>query len=120
MFQLILMPRVNSAQHSDRSGRRQVAPPAAYLAQAHFGLGDRLPLPHRLSASSRRWESSPGPSAGESPPTGMTYPYTVATGAGCTGHTRSMLPGHSQGTRRFKRHGDHRVFVVEALGIEPG
>ena len=31
----------------------------------------------------------------------------------------AVLGGREAGTATFKKYGDHRVFVVEALGIEP-
>jgi hypothetical protein len=50
---------------------------------------------------------------------GAISSYLVPPGAGDLGHTRPMLPGHMQGTGRFKRHSDQRVVVVEAPEIEP-
>src|SRR5262249_8917519 len=34
-------------------------------------------------------------------------------------HSSPTLPRHSQCTQKRERHGDHRVCLVEALGIEP-
>lgn len=114
-------------------GIRGADAPPSYLHSCRPGRGRRRYLPCSSAPCSWHtpWRSPVRPCRplpwGGLPSATLARRYDLylpirparSSGAGDPGHMLPMLPGHTQGTRRFKKYGDHRVFVVEALGIEP-
>src|SRR5262245_59503045 len=87
--------------------RRSEIPPGAACAPLIAHLPAHLrPLP----VGPLPWDTSPSADPARSPPLRPTFPHTVPFSTGCPRHTLPTLPGHSQGTQKSKKHGDHRVF----------